>query len=150
MAKSLNRCEFIGNLGRDPEVKYLPSGQAVCNMALACGESYKDKNTGETVDKTEWVNIVAWGKLAEICGEYLKKGSKAYFAGKYTTEMYEKDGQKHYPTKVVVNEMLMLDSRAQPGGNAEQHAVDTDHGSAAGPASGPNDFDDDIPFQTFH
>ena len=152
MAKSLNSCSFIGNLGRDPEIKYLPSGQAVCNMALACSDSYKDKNTGETVDKTEWVNITAWGKLAEICGEYLTKGSKVYFSGKFTTEKYEKDGQTHYPSKIVANEMLMLGGRGEGNDSGDNQSQNQSRGgpsSTQQPSqSAPidNQFDDDIPF----
>ena len=114
---SINKVIIIGTLGRDPEMRYLPNGNAVCSMSLATDEGYKDKNTGQQVDKTEWHRIEAFGRLAEIMGEYLKKGSKCYVEGKLRTDEYEKDGIKRYSTKIIANEMTMLDSR-QSGDNA--------------------------------
>ncbi len=113
---SINKVIIIGTLGRDPEMRFLPNGNAVCSMSLATDEGYKDKNTGQQVDKTEWHRVEAFGRLAEIIGEYLKKGSKCYVEGKLRTDEYEKDGIKRYSTKIIANEMTMLDSRASQDG----------------------------------
>ena len=115
MAKGLNKVLLIGHLGKDPELKYTPNGTAVCNFSLASSDSYKGDD-GNWVDRTEWHNIVVWRKLAEICGQYLKKGSKIYMEGKLTTESYEKDGTKKYITKIVMSDMLMLDKKDAGGG----------------------------------
>lgn len=114
---SVNKVIIIGTLGRDPEMRYLPNGNAVCSMSLATDEGYKDRNTGQQVDKTEWHRIEAFGRLAEIMGEYLKKGAKCYVEGKLRTDEYEKDGIKRYSTKIIANEMTMLDSRNSQGDN---------------------------------
>ena len=114
---SINKVIIIGTLGRDPEMRYLPNGNAVCSMSLATDEGYKDRNTGQQVDKTEWHRIEAFGRLAEIMGEYLKKGSKCYVEGKLRTDEYEKDGIKRYSTKIIANEMTMLDSKNAQGGD---------------------------------
>ena len=108
---SVNKVIIIGTLGRDPEMRYLPNGNAVCSLSIATDEGYKDKNTGQQVDKTEWHKVEVFGRLAEITGEYLKKGSKAYFEGKLKTDEYEKDGIKRYSTKIIAHEMTMLDSK---------------------------------------
>ena len=115
---SVNKTIIIGTLGRDPEMRYLPNGNAVCSMSLATDEGYKDRNTGQWVDKTEWHRIEAFGKLAEIMGEYLKKGAKCYVEGKLRTDEYEKDGIKRYSTKIIANEMTMLDSKNSQGDNS--------------------------------
>ena len=115
MGRSVNKVQIIGTLGRDPEMKYLPSGSAVVTISVATDESYNDKNTGQKVEATEWHRLTAFGKLAEIIGQYLKKGSKAYFEGKLKTNEYEKDGIKRYSTEIVVNEMMMLDSNPNAG-----------------------------------
>ena len=115
MAKGLNKVLLIGHLGKDPELKYTPNGTAVCNFSIASSDSYKGDD-GNWVDRTEWHNIVVWRKLAEICGQYLKKGSKIYMEGKLTTESYEKDGIKRYITKIVMSDMLMLDKKDAGGG----------------------------------
>ena len=108
MARSVNKAILIGNLGQDPELRYTQSGTAVCNMRLATNESYKDAN-GELVEKTEWHTVVAWGRLAEICGEYLKKGRQVYFEGNLQTRQWEdKDGQTRYSTEIKAREMMML------------------------------------------
>ena len=111
MGRSVNKVQIIGTLGRDPEMKYLPSGSAVVTVSVATDESYNDKQTGQKVERTEWHRISAFGKLAEIIGQYLHKGSKAYFEGKLRTNEYEKDGIKRYSTEIVVNDMMMLDGR---------------------------------------
>lgn len=114
---SINKVILIGTLGRDPEMRYLPNGNAVCSLSLATDEGYKDRNTGNQVDKTEWHRVEAFGRLAEIIGEYVKKGSKIYVEGKLRTDEYEKDGIKRYSTKIIANEMTMLDSRNAGGDN---------------------------------
>lgn len=151
MAKSLNKVQLIGNLGQDPETRYLENGTCICNMSIACSESWKDKNTGEVKEHTEWVRLVAWRKLAEICGEYLHKGSKIYVEGKFITEKYEKDGVTHYASKVQLNNMLMLDSKGsgsssggKSGGNSGGKGGSSD--GSEQPQGGYDDFDDDIPF----
>lgn len=115
MAKGINKVILVGNLGQDPEMKYTASGTAVCNIRLATNESYKDAS-GEWVERTEWHSLVAWSRLAEICNEYLKKGSQAYFEGKLQTRSYEdKSGVKKYTTEINVSEMMLLDSRGESG-----------------------------------
>lgn len=120
MGRSVNKVQIIGTLGRDPEMKYLPSGSAVVTLSVATDESYNDKQSGQKVERTEWHRISAFGKLAEIIGQYLKKGSKAYFEGKLRTNEYEKDGIKRYSTEIVVNDMMMLDGRQDSGMGAGQ------------------------------
>lgn len=119
MARGINKVILIGNLGRDPDVRYTPSGSAVTNLALATDDSYKDKNTGQMVDKTEWHRIVMFGKIAEIAGQYLAKGSKIYLEGKLQTRKWtNKEGQDVYTTEIVVDitgTMQMLDSKPQDG-----------------------------------
>lgn len=110
MAKGLNKVMLIGRLGKDPELKYTEKGTAYCNFSIATDESYKDEN-GNKVERTEWHNIVTWRKLAEICQQYLKKGSKIYCEGKLQTDSYEKDGIKRYSTKIVMTDMAMLDNK---------------------------------------
>lgn len=109
----LNRWEGIGRLGRDPDVRALPNGEAVASFSVACGESWTDKQTGERKQKAEWINCTAFGKLAEICGQYLTKGKQVYASGKMHTRTYEKDGQKHYITEVVLDQMQILGSRQE-------------------------------------
>lgn len=131
---SVNKFIGIGNLGRDPEMRFMPNGNAVCNFSIAISEKYKDKNSGENKELTEWVNIVMFGKLAEIAGEYLKKGSKLYVEGKLKTEKYtDKSGVEKYSTKVVAEKMEMLNSRTE--------------GAAQSKPPEPEPFnEDDIPF----
>ena len=135
--KSLNRCQFIGNLGKDPELSYTASGIAVAKFSIACGESWKDKD-GNKQEKTEWINIVAWQKLAEICGQYLKKGSKVFVSGKFTTQKWEKDGVTRYSSQVVIDELLMLDGKPSEG---TQTAA-----PASGEPSTSEPEKDDLPF----
>ena len=108
----VNKVLLVGNLGSDPEVRYTQGGTAVASLSIATTESYKDKD-GNKQDQTEWHKVVAWGRLAEICGEYLTKGSKIYIEGKLQTRMWEKDGVKHYTTEIVAREMKMLSPRQQ-------------------------------------
>jgi len=107
---------IIGNLGRDPDVKYLADGTAVANFSLATSENWTDKATGEKREKTEWHNVVAWRRLAEICGQYLQKGKQVYIEGSLYTEEWEKDGIKRYSTKIKANMMQMLGNRGDAGG----------------------------------
>ncbi|OBS09004.1 single-stranded DNA-binding protein [Acidihalobacter prosperus] len=149
----------LGNLGKDPEVRYSQSGMPVANVSLACSEKWTDKQSGEQVEKTEWLNLVAFGRTAEIMGEYLKKGSKIFIQGKLQTDKYEKDGQTRYSTKVVVKSMQMLGQPSGNGNNGQKHvdrgANQQNSRSAPQPAyaghsadsGAPDfDFDDDIPF----
>jgi len=111
MGRSVNKVTLIGTLGRDPEMRYMPNGNAVVNLSLATDESYNDKQSGQKVEQTEWHRITAYGKLAEIMGQYLKKGSKSYIEGKLRTREWEKDGVKRYTTEIIANDMMMLDGR---------------------------------------
>ena len=120
MARAINKVTLIGTLGRDPEVRYMPNGNAVANISLATDESYNDKQTGQKVEQTEWHRLTIYGKLAEICQQYLKKGSRAYFEGKLRTREWEKDGIKRYTTEIICNEMMMLDSRQSSDGQMNQ------------------------------
>ncbi len=117
--RSINKVTLIGNLGKDPELRYTSSGVAVASFTLATNESWKDPE-GNVQERTQWHNIVAWRKLAEICGEYLKKGSKIYLEGKLQYRNYDdKNGVKRYVTEIVIDEMLMLDTKAAAQGPAE-------------------------------
>lgn len=123
MARGVNKVILIGNLGRDPEVRYMPSGSAVANVTIATSESWKDKQTGEQQERTEWHNVAFFNRLAEVVGEYLRKGSKVYVEGSLRTRKWQgKDGQDRYTTEIIASEMQMLDSRggAQSGGQAPQ------------------------------
>lgn len=144
MSNDLNLCQFIGRLGKDPESRSLPSGSAVCNFNIAVGKSWKDKDSGEKKEQTEWVPIVAFGKLAEICVQYLKKGMQVYVSGDFRTRKWQdKEGKDRYSTEVVIDQMQMLGSKSS---NERP-----DHGARQAPAAAPaaaagNDPDDDIPF----
>ena len=139
----INKVILVGNLGRDPEVSYTPSGTAVAKFSIATSEKWTDKETGEKKDKTEWHRITAFGRLGEICGEYLSKGKQVYIEGKLQYGSYEKDGVTRYTTDIIANQMQMLGSRG-----------DANMGSSMGSSSqgvngppmqqGPND--EDIPF----
>jgi single-strand DNA-binding protein len=109
---AVNKFIGIGNLGKDPEIRFMPDGKAVCNFSIAISERYKDKS-GEAKEVTEWVNIAFFGKLAEIAGEYLKKGSKVYIEGKMKTEKYSKDGIDRYTTKIIGDKMEMLSGKTE-------------------------------------
>ena len=114
MANDLNRCSFIGRLGQDPKMKHTSDGDAVANFSIAVGESWKNKNTGEKQERVEWVRVVAWRQLAEICGEFLRKGSQVFISGKMQTRSWDKDGEKRYSTEIVANQMQMLGSKGDP------------------------------------
>ena len=118
----VNKVILVGNLGRDPELKHLPSGQGICQFSIATSESYTDK-AGQKQEKTEWHRIVVWEKLAEVCARFLGKGSKVYVEGKLQTREYEKDGQKHYQTEIVAREVKFL-SEKKAGAPAAAAAPD--------------------------
>ena len=127
MARGINKVILIGNLGKDPETRFMPSGGAVTNVTLATSEAWKDKNTGQMNERTEWHRIVFFNKLAEIAGEYLKKGSKVYVEGSLRTRKWQgQDGQDRYTTEIVAKEMQMLDGRGDgqaAGASASPAAV---------------------------
>ncbi len=133
MARGINKVILIGNLGQDPELRYTGSGTAVCNMRLATNESYRDSD-GQLVDKTEWHSVVAWARLAEICGEYLKKGSQVYFEGSLQTRSWEdRDGNTRYTTEVKAREMMILSSRDGSGGGSYDRSEDFDQSGSQQP-----------------
>ncbi|BBO83571.1 single-stranded DNA-binding protein [Desulfosarcina ovata] len=176
MAGGINKVILVGNLGRDPEIRYTPDGRAVANFSIATSETWTDKNSGERREKTEWHRIVVFGKLAEICGEYLSKGRQVYIEGKLQTRKWQgQDGQDRYTTEVVVDmrgTMQMLGTRDGGGGGARGgYSGGYSGGAGAGPGGGagagrganagnnggypdqgypqppyPNDQEDDIPF----
>ncbi len=167
---SVNKVILVGNLGRDPEMRYMPNGEAVCNFSIATTDNWKDKN-GQKQEKTEWHNIVMYRRLAEIAGEYLKKGRPVYVEGRLQTRKWEKDGVTRYTTEIIADQMQMLGGREGAGSNASYDSPPADDmnqdmdqsssrqapakpaasgsSSAAKPAagnSGFDDFEDDIPF----
>jgi len=119
MSNDLNNCQFIGRLGSDPSIRYMPSGGAVASFSIAVGSQWRDKQSGEKREDTEWVNLTAFGKLAEICEKYLTKGSQIYVSGRMKTDKYEKDNVMRYSTKVIVDRMQMLGSKSDS--QATQH-----------------------------
>ncbi len=142
MARGINKVIIVGTLGQDPDVRYAASGNAVTNVSVATNESWKDKQTGEKQERTEWHRIVMFGKLGEIAGQYLKKGSMAYFEGKLQTNKYEKNGQDHYSTQIVADTMQMLGGN--PDGGSTRAAPPQPQPKAATPPA--DDGFDDIPF----
>lgn len=163
MAGSLNKVEIIGNLGNDPEIRYMPSGGAVANLSIATTESWKDKTTGEKKEQTEWHRVVIFGKLAEIAGEYLRKGSKVFIEGSLRTRKWQDHaGVDRYTTEINVGmngRMIMLSAandNSQGGGQQQQRQQHSGGGQQQRQATGqqqkpsgnepPMDFDDDIPF----
>jgi len=151
---SVNRVILIGRLGKDPETRYMTSGEAVTNATLATSENWKDKS-GEKQEKTEWHNLVFYRRLAEIAGEYLKKGSQIYVEGKLQTRKWEKDGATRYTTEVIVNEMTMLGGKSSGGSFevVENKPASSSSGGGASAKAAPaaakssfDNFDDDIPF----
>ena len=146
MARSgINKVILVGNLGQDPEVKYTAGGAAVTTLSLATSESWKDKDTGSDQEKTECHRVVLWRRLAEIAGEYLKKGSKVYIEGQLQTRKWEQDGQTRYTTEVVGRDMQFLDSRGSSSSDSSSYDdINQDMSSQNLPDSGITD--DDIPF----
>jgi single-strand DNA-binding protein len=153
MARGINKVILIGNLGRDPETRYMPSGSAVTNLRIATTEAWKDKQTGEQQERTEWHTVAMFGRLAEIAAEYLRKGSQVYIEGRLRTRKWQDktDGKDRYTTEVIADEMQMLGGKGGAGAGAPAGAAarqpaavnDMDDG---GPPRGGTDFDDDIPF----
>jgi single-strand DNA-binding protein len=144
MAKSLNKVMLIGNLGKDPELRYTTSGVAVATFSLATNESWKDQD-GNLQERTEWHNIVAWKKLAEICGEWLKKGKKVYIEGRIQTRSYDdkNTGAKKYITEIVADSMIMLDSKGAGESAPNERPAAEASGAAGTPGAGK---EDDLPF----
>jgi len=155
MARGVNKVTLIGNLGADPEVRYTANGSAVANIRLATAESWRDKESGEQQERTEWHRVVFFSRLAEIVGEYLKKGSQVYIEGRLQTRKWQdRDGNDRYTTEIVANEMQMLGGRSGGGGGGDNYESGSNQGrqpaaAAAGAGSSEppmDDFDDDIPF----
>lgn len=153
MARGVNKVILIGNLGNDPEVRYTPSGSAVANVNLATSETWRDKQSGELQDRTEWHRVVFFNRLAEIVGEYLRKGSKIYVEGTLRTRKWtDKNGVERYTTEIIANEMHILDSRSgghahHAGEEGEAHPASTSTPATPHPEAAMHDnFDDDIPF----
>ena len=160
-SRGVNKVILVGNLGADPEIRYTQNGSAVANLRLATSEQWRDKQTGENQERTEWHRVVMFGRLGEIAGEYLKKGSKVYIEGKLQTRKWQaQDGSDRYSTEVVANEMQMLDSRGGggdfgggqqggfQGGQGQQQGGGAPQGQPAPQGGGGafDDMDDDIPF----
>lgn len=151
MANDLNQCNFIGRLGKDPEIKFLPSGDAVVNFSIAVGSSWKDKQ-GQKQERTEWINCNCFGKLAQIIGEYLKKGSRVYISGEFTTRKWQdQSGSDRYSTEIKIRDMQMLDTKQDSQQQQQQQGYQQKSPQQAPqqsqPQQGPStDFDDDIPF----
>jgi single-strand DNA-binding protein len=153
MARGINKVILVGNLGQDPETRYMPSGGAVTNFTLATNESWKDKQSGEQKERTEWHRVAMFNRLAEVAAEYLRKGSQVYVEGKLRTRKWQdKDGNDRYTTEVIADEMQMLGGRGgsfeSGGGGAGAAGGRGSQGSSGGPPNPPpaDDFDDDIPF----
>ena len=155
MARGVNKVTLIGNLGADPEVRYTANGSAVANIRLATAESWRDKESGEQQERTEWHRVVFFSRLAEIVGEYLKKGSQVYIEGRLQTRKWQdRDGNDRYTTEIVANEMQMLGGRSGGGGGGDNYESGSNQGrqpaaaaAGAGSTEPPmDDFDDDIPF----
>jgi single-strand DNA-binding protein len=144
---SLNRCTFIGNLGRDAELRYTPGGDAVATLNLACNETWKDK-AGQKQERTEWIRIVLWGKLAESLNEYLTKGKQIYVEGRMQTRKWEKEGVTHYSTEIKGTQVVLLSGGGSGGssrGGGSQRQDDPG-GETGGVNEPTNELDDDIPF----
>ena len=157
MARGINKVILVGNLGDDPETRYSPSGTAVTKIRVATNESWKDKQTGEQQERTEWHRVTFFGRLGEIAAEYLRKGSQVYVEGSLRTNKWQgQDGQDRYTTEVIASEMQMLGGRGGGGGSfggggggsfgGGQQGGGQKGGGSAPPQPGPDDFDDDIPF----
>jgi len=155
---SVNKVILIGRLGRDPEIRYAPSGAAVCSFSIATSRSWKDKATGDKKEETEWHRLVAYDRAAEVIGEYMKKGQVHYFEGRLKTRKWEKDGVDHYTTEVVVDTFQLLPKARDGGGSGGQDgsssrpsrppapAAAPRPAPATRPSAPPDDMDDDIPF----
>jgi single-strand DNA-binding protein len=163
-SRGINKVILVGNVGQDPETRYMPNGGAVTNLSIATSETWKDKSNGEQQERTEWHRVVFYQRLAEIVAEYVKKGSKIYVEGRLQTRSWEQDGVKRYATEIIANEMQMLDGRGGSGGEggggsyqSSQPQQRSSGGGSGGGSGAPrnqqpvpppsmDDFDDDIPF----
>ena len=148
MARGVNKVILVGTLGADPDTRYTPSNAAVTNLSIATNESWKDKQSGEQKEKTEWHRVVMFNRLAEIATEYLRKGSQVYIEGKIQTRKWEdKEGKDRWTTEIVANEMQMLGSRSSGGNSAPSSPEGASSNTTSTPEKqGSDDFDDDIPF----
>ena len=148
MASGVNKAIILGNVGNDPELKYTANGNAIANISIATSESWKDKQTGQKQEKTEWHKVSAFGRLAEIIGEYVKKGSKVYIEGKIQTRKWQdKNGEDRYTTEIVANELQLLDSRSDTQAQAPQQQIpQAPRTHSAPPPPDMDAFEDDIPF----
>ncbi len=158
-SRGVNKVILVGNAGNDPEFRVMPNGNGVANVSLATSEAWKDKNSGDQREKTEWHRVIFFNRLAEIVEQYVKKGAKLYIEGRLQTRSWEQDGVKRYTTEIVASEMQMLDSRGSSGGNMGDNAFGQAQGGSPQPAQSPStatapqaapanfdNFDDDIPF----
>ena len=146
MARSgINKVIIVGNLGQDPEIKYTAGGAAVTTLSIATSDSWKDKDSGMDQERTEWHRVVLWRRLAEIAGEYLKKGSKVYIEGQLQTRKWEQEGQTRYTTEIIARDMQFLDSRGSSNTSSSQKSSEMNDQSAADVPDSAID-DDDIPF----
>lgn len=147
MARGINKVILVGHLGSDPEVKYMPSGGAVANVSIATTESWKDKQSGEKQERTEWHRVVFFQRLAEIAGEYLRKGAQVYVEGRLQTRKWQdKAGQDRYTTEIVASDMQMLGGRGGASGDSSFSPTESSPKSNSAPPPPMDDFDDDIPF----
>lgn len=148
MQRGVNKVILVGNLGQDPEVRYMPNGNAVANISVATSETWKDKNTGDNQERTEWHRVVLFRRLGEIAGEYLKKGSKVYIEGKLQTRKWQdQNGQDRYTTEIVADQMQMLDSRGgMDSAGYDQPSASSSSNQPAPASADSGGFDDDIPF----
>jgi single-strand DNA-binding protein len=155
-SRGVNKVILVGNVGGDPETRYMPNGNAVTNITLATSETWKDKNTGEQQERTEWHRVTFYQRLAEIVAEYVRKGSKLYVEGRLQTRSWEQDGVKRYATDIIANEMQMLDSRGgnggggnyggNSGGGYQPSQPSQPQSAPQQPPADMDSFDDDIPF----
>ena len=148
MSRGINKVILVGNLGADPETRYMPSGSAVTNLSVATSEQWKDKQTGEQKERTEWHKVAMFNRLAEIAAEYLRKGSQVYIEGKLRTRKWQdRDGNDRWTTEIIADEMQMLGGRGG-GGSAPMSSDSGPGGGSSGgsPQGPPDDFEDDIPF----
>jgi single-strand DNA-binding protein len=151
MARGINKVILVGNLGADPDTRYMPSGKAVTNIRIATSESWKDRQTGDQQERTEWHTVVLFDKLGEIAAEYLRKGSQVYIEGSLRTRKWQdKEGKDRYTTEIVARDMQMLGGRGGAGGGGGEsraaRSAPAEDRSAPAPAADVGEFDDDIPF----
>lgn len=146
MSRGINKVILIGHLGQDPQTRAMPSGKAVANLRIATSEQWRDKQTGEKREATEWHSVIFFERMAEVCAEYLRKGSQVYIEGRLRTRKWEKDGQDHYSTEIVGSTMQMLGSPQNVNQQPARPATRSGDTAGGGSAPAQDDFDDDIPF----